>query len=330
MTTALTVAGDSGEIGLMELGKILVASGFFKDASQHAQAITKVLLGRELGLTPMAAMIGLHVIDGKPSIGSHVIAAGIKKSGSYDYRVLTKTDKECSIEFFQRPGPGQKMESIGVETFTIEDAKRAGLDQRAPWKRTPKAMLFARAIGQGYRTYCPDALSVLAYAEGELEAPDAIPAEHAPAPDDGKPARPLRARDGGKARPPRCEHALTGNRCTRAAGHDGTHALEYATDPTPVSPPQTSSASAGPTSSPPPTAPGGSAAAGPAPGAGAASEPSRAEPSGASGVTPGSGDAGPSPGSSTPAVTTPASSTPLATAPLPTTGEPVKRKARRD
>jgi len=192
MTDALV---RTNELGLMELGDVLVKSGFFKDATHHAQAITKVLLGRELGLAPMASMLGIHVIDGKPSIGAHVIASGIKRSGRYDYRVLSKTATECRIEFLHRD-PGGPWESLGVEEHTLEDARKAGLASRPPWAKHPKAMLFARTIGNGYRTFCPDALGLLAYAEGELDESQpirgAVEAEHHPAPEDGRPARRVR------------------------------------------------------------------------------------------------------------------------------------------
>ena len=44
----------------------------------------------------------------------------------------------------------------GVETFTIDDAKMAGLSGKGPWKSYPRAMLFNRAISDGRRTFAPD------------------------------------------------------------------------------------------------------------------------------------------------------------------------------
>ena len=164
------------ELGLMQLGEVFVKSGFFKDCREHAQAVVKVLAGRELGIGPMAAMVGIHVIEGKPSIGAHLVAAGIKRSKRYDYVVREKTPARCSIEFFALLEAGGR-ESIGTETYTIEDAKAAGLSGKKNWKENPKAMLFARAIGQGYRTFCPDALDMQVYAEGEIDDGPSPPAD---------------------------------------------------------------------------------------------------------------------------------------------------------
>ncbi len=165
-TTALTRRHDDPD--LMTLGEILVRSRFFKDAGDHAQAVVRVLAGRELGIPPIAAMTGIHIVEGKPSIGAHLIAAAIKRSKKYDFRVLEKTDERCTIVFFEKL-PDGKREEIGRELFSMEDAKKAGLAGRGPWKTHPKAMLFARTIGQGYRTHCPDAFELPVYAEGEIE-----------------------------------------------------------------------------------------------------------------------------------------------------------------
>ena len=54
------------------LGDILVKSGFFKDTKDQAQAIVKMLYGGELGFGPIASMMGVYVVEGKPS---HVGAA---------------------------------------------------------------------------------------------------------------------------------------------------------------------------------------------------------------------------------------------------------------
>jgi len=65
---------------LMEIGKVMAASGFFDDARQASQAIVKVLAGRELGFGPFASMTGIHIIKGKPVIAANLYAAAIRGS----------------------------------------------------------------------------------------------------------------------------------------------------------------------------------------------------------------------------------------------------------
>src|SRR5678815_1882045 len=140
----------SEEIGVAKLGDIFVKSGFFRDTRDQAQAVVKILYGRELGFSPVVSMMGIHVIEGKPSLSSNLMGTLVKRSGRYDYRVKESTDKRCSIEFLQKDG--KKWVSIGESVFTIEDAQRAGVVRAGGgWSKYPKAMLFARALSAGVK-----------------------------------------------------------------------------------------------------------------------------------------------------------------------------------
>lgn len=66
---------------------------------------------------------------------------------------------------------GRRGESLGVSEFTIEEARQAELTSRPPWRKYPRAMLFARAMSQGVRTYCPDVFGTAVYTPEELDAP---------------------------------------------------------------------------------------------------------------------------------------------------------------
>jgi hypothetical protein len=149
----------------MELGKILAQSGFFSDAREASQAVVKVLAGRELGFGPIASMTGVNIIQGKPAIGANLMAAKVKGSGKYNYREVELTDEACELAFYE----GGK--EIGRSRFTLVDADRAGLKGKENWKKYPKNMLFARAISNGARWYCPDAFGgVTVYTPEELGA----------------------------------------------------------------------------------------------------------------------------------------------------------------
>ena len=87
---------------LAELGGMLVKSGFFADVRQESQAIVKVLAGRELGFGPIQSMTGIHIIKGKPTLGAGLIAAAIKRTDRYNYRVVKLDEKICEIEFFEK------------------------------------------------------------------------------------------------------------------------------------------------------------------------------------------------------------------------------------
>lgn len=146
---------------LARVSEMFASSGYFSDARDAAQAGVKILAGQGWGIAPFDAMTGIHIIQGRATIGAHLIAAKIKASGKYDYRVKTMTDKACEVEFYQGS------QSIGISSFTIDEAKKAGTKNLDKFARN---MLFARAMSNGYRWYCPDVFTGPVYTPEELGA----------------------------------------------------------------------------------------------------------------------------------------------------------------
>jgi hypothetical protein len=149
----------------MQLGDLLAKSGFFADSRGAAQAVVKVLAGREIGFGPIASMTGIHVIQGRVSLSANLMAAAVKRSGRYDYRVLTMSPDKCAIEFRERTPNGWDV--IGTSEFTAADAKAAGTQNMAKFARN---MLFARAMSNGARWFCPDIFGGPVYTPDELGA----------------------------------------------------------------------------------------------------------------------------------------------------------------
>ena len=144
----------------LTIGETFFKSGMFSDIKSAQQAVVKIMAGAEMGISPFAAMSGIHIIQGKPTIGAGLMAARVKGFGKYDYKVLEHSDKICSIEYFQGTN------SLGVSTFTIEDAKKAGTKNI---DRFPKNMLFARAMSNGVKWYTPDIYENPVYVPEEME-----------------------------------------------------------------------------------------------------------------------------------------------------------------
>ena len=176
------LARTNGQLDPMTVAQVFRASGMFPDIHSEAAAAAKLIIGRGLGLTDYDAMSGLHIIKGKAVLAANLMAAAIKRAGKYDYRCVVNED-EARIEFRQRTADGG-WETIGITSYTMDDAKRAGLGGDN-WRKYPKAMLFARAISTGYKQHCPDALGaapVYVEAHGETEIVDDAPPSAAPAP----------------------------------------------------------------------------------------------------------------------------------------------------
>lgn len=156
-TTAIAVRDEMSLADTMKLGKTLADSGFFADAKNAAKAVVKVLAGRELGFGPIASMTGIHIISGKPSVGANLIAAKIKGSGRYTFRIATLTNERCELAIFES---GQELQPRSL--FTIQDAATAGLTtgkNAHSWNHYPRNMLFARAISNAARWHCPELFS---------------------------------------------------------------------------------------------------------------------------------------------------------------------------
>ena len=134
----------------MTLGQTLARSGYFSDAREAAQAVVKILAGREMGFGPIASMTGINIIQGRVATSANLMAAAVQASGRYSFRVKELTPDVCRIAFYE----GQ--EQIGLSVFTLEDARKAGTKNL---DRFPRNMLYARAMSNGVRWYCPSVMS---------------------------------------------------------------------------------------------------------------------------------------------------------------------------
>jgi len=140
---------------MQRVAKMLAISEYF-DAKGNtdgaiAKIATKILAGRELGYGPFASVNGIHIIQGRPSVSANLMAAAVKASGRYDYRVRKMDADVCEVEFFERIDG--RRDSLGTSSFTAADAAKA---QTKNMTTFPRNMLFARAMSNGVKWFCPD------------------------------------------------------------------------------------------------------------------------------------------------------------------------------
>lgn len=160
MTELVAVKNDStGNViqnynDVQNVAKAMVQSGYFTDSKSLSQAVVKILAGREIGVGPFASMNGIHIIKGKPAFSANMMADRLKSSGRYNYRVTEMNEKVCTIDFYEFFNG--KWEKSGTSSFSFEDAKKAGTQNL---DKFPRNMLFARAMSNGVKWYCPDVMS---------------------------------------------------------------------------------------------------------------------------------------------------------------------------
>ena len=142
-----------------------------------------ILYGMELGLSPMAALQKIALIDGRPTLWGDAAFALVQSSGilgSFSETIEQHIDPStnhlrwiatCSLTRANLKDPITR-------TFTSDDAKRAGLWQKpGPWSQYPKRMLTIRARAFALRDAFPDILAGL-YIREELDSGNMIAAEN--------------------------------------------------------------------------------------------------------------------------------------------------------
>lgn len=168
----------------------LANSGLLPTAyrKQPANVLWAYEYGQMLGLSPMAAITGIHVIEGKPTASAALISALVRRAG-HRLRV-TGDDTEATVEIVRCDDPEFTFRAV----WTMQRAQQAGLSGKGVWKSYPAAMLKARAISECARDACEEALMGMHYVPEELGADvdedgapvdrrDSRPPEQAPEPD---------------------------------------------------------------------------------------------------------------------------------------------------
>lgn len=139
---------------------ILSKAGVFSDAKDIYKTLSKILIGKGMGLDPQLAVRGIILqSNGLPSFTANLMSTLIKKSGKYDYISTELYDEKgvylgCKI-VVEKKRDGRWIDA-GNCTFTMEDAKVAGLASKDTFKKFPKNMCFARCISNACKWFCPD------------------------------------------------------------------------------------------------------------------------------------------------------------------------------
>lgn len=131
---------------MLRMGNELVRSGILPDHLRTGAAVAAVMLtGRELGMPPMRAARSLMLIKGKVVEDASSQLARFKADGGR--ATFTMLDDKGATLHLRHPNGDEH-----TETFTLADAKAAGLLSNPTWQKFPRAMLRSRAITAGLKS----------------------------------------------------------------------------------------------------------------------------------------------------------------------------------
>lgn len=167
------------------VAKAIVSSGLAPEGltkGKSAEAATSAVLiamqmGAEIGLTPMAAIQTVAVINGRPALWGDGLLGVCQGSGVFDHAAFKETISEaggtitasCTVRRLPNGEPVTR-------TFSTADAKQAGLAGKAgPWQQYPRRMLQLRARSYALRDTFADVLR--GFRSGEELADEPITVE---------------------------------------------------------------------------------------------------------------------------------------------------------
>ncbi|MDG2336892.1 MAG: hypothetical protein P8N94_02740 [Gammaproteobacteria bacterium] len=117
-----------------------------------ADIMLALQLGDEVGLSPVQALQSVAIVNGKPAIYGDAALALVMGSGLCENIHESVEDGVATCRVTRR---GMQEQS---RTFSIDDAKRAGLWGKNVWKAYPLRLLQLRARGFALRDLFPDVL----------------------------------------------------------------------------------------------------------------------------------------------------------------------------
>lgn len=160
--------------GILARSRLLPESLIAKNPEQTQANVTMILwYGAELGLPPMQAIQSIYVVNGRPSMSGQLWLSKVREAGhkafvacqhcdeppeghpsapANDHRYQADHDTTRCTLTIVRGDSGARHS----ETFTIEEARQAGLATKNVWKSWPKRMLMWRAVTNCATTICPE------------------------------------------------------------------------------------------------------------------------------------------------------------------------------
>lgn len=154
---------DKGIGEAYRLAKSLAQSGMYKGVEDEAltatQAFAKILIGRDLGISPTRALAAIDIVRGNAQLRGVLLASFIRESENYDYEILEHDDEHAKVEFWGISKRTGDWKVLGTTTFSVQQAKDKGIySAKKPWGTWPENMCIWRCLSNGIKFWMPDLL----------------------------------------------------------------------------------------------------------------------------------------------------------------------------
>lgn len=146
---------------------LAVADHFLKSGSMpssfrnSSQVLMAFQAGRELGMKPIEALNSFYIVNGSLKLWGTGLTGQLAKHG-FKIKWIESTEEKAVVVIVDKNG-----EETLPEAYTIQDATKAGLLTKLPWKAHPRTMLRWRAISNAIKFNHPEVLSGLSIVEDD-------------------------------------------------------------------------------------------------------------------------------------------------------------------
>ncbi len=155
-----------------QLARALTSTTFVPQAfkGNPNDATAAILMGDELGLSPIAALRSIYVVHGAPALYARSMVALAQSQG---HQVWTEATSDQRVIVC-----GRRRGSDHVERseWTMDRARKAGYTGNKKYASDPQAMLYAKAASEVARKIAADVLAGVPHSVEDLELEDTAPA----------------------------------------------------------------------------------------------------------------------------------------------------------
>lgn len=150
-----------------QLAKALSQTAFVpKEMTNVGNATAAILMGDELGMSPIASLRSIYVVHGTPALYARSMVALALAHG---HEIWTEHTSDAKVVVCGRRRGAEHVERA---EWTIARAQKAGYTGNKKYASNPQEMLYAKAAAEVARKIAADTLAGIPYSVEDLELGD--------------------------------------------------------------------------------------------------------------------------------------------------------------